>query len=306
MSTAVRPALARRQLCQKLRRARSEAGKTQTEVAEALEWSASKILRIEGGKSAIAVSDLIALISQYPRLQPELEALKALAKAAKAPSLASQYGDALPGVFRDWVEFESASDRILQYEPQVVPGVLQTDDYATSLVGAQVPDRERVSRIVEARIQRSSALVSNDGPAMELLLDETALLRAGDHEDARRGYPILLEQLEHLMKMNTVGRLAAGEKVEEHLNPRISIQIAPLAMGPYAAMRHPFELLEFVEDDSPWMMYFEGPDFDQVFHDKYDEIEKYIDRFNDLKRRIPGPAETNEKIRQIAHGLGNG
>lgn len=291
--------VARRQLRLRLRSARNEAGKTQSEVAAALDWSASKVLRIENGQGAPAVSDVIALISQYPGLASEREELLDLAREGKRPTLASQYSDVFPAPFRDWVEYEAYADSIQQYEPQLIPGVLQTDSYATSLVGAWIYDEERASRIVEARVQRSAPLVGSEGPTMEFIIDETALRRPVSRHDARQGYRETIAQLRYLMKANTKGRHAAGDPIESDLNPRISIQIVPLEMGPYLAMRHPFEIIEFEDEDDPFMMFFEGPEFDQVLRDRYEEIERYIDRFAELKKHLPDARETNGQIEYL-------
>jgi transcriptional regulator with XRE-family HTH domain len=274
--------------------------KTQTEAAEMLDWSPSKILRIENGQSAVAISDLLALLTIYPGLDAERETLLELAREAKRPTLATQFSDVFSPSYREWVEYEAYATTIQQYEPQVVPGMLQTDEYARSIVEANIGnDTARASRIVEARLQRSELLVGSGGPAMEFIIDEVALRRTIDSNDIHRGYPNTIGQLSHLMMMNTRGRQAMGETVEPELNPNISIQIAPFSMGPYLAMRHPFELIEFEDEDDPYMMYFENPDFDQVLRDKYEEIEKYIERFAQLKKRIPSPKETSKQIEFI-------
>lgn len=293
------PAVARRQLRLRLRRARFDARMTQSEVANALEWAPSKILRLENGQNSVSNSDLLALLTQYPDLDREREELLKLAREARRPTFENQYSDVLPDSFRIWVAFEAYADAIQQYEPQVVPGILQTDEYATGLVKAQLDDEVRADRIVEARLQRSEPLVGGDGPIMNFIIDETALIRAADRRDAQRDYPTMIAQLEHLKKLNTIGRQGLGEAIDPDLNPRISIQIVPLTLGPYTAMRHPFELIEFEDEDNPFMMYFEGPDSDQVIRDRYDEIERYINRFSELKRQLADPVDTNAQIDHI-------
>ena len=180
--------------------------------------------------------------------------------------------------------------------------------YSTGIVNANLPnDAERAHRIVEARIQRSEPLVGPGGPSMEFVIDEVALRRAIDDKDGHRGYRYTVEQLTYLMKMNTRGRQAAGEVVEPELNPNVSIQVVPFDMGPYQAMRHPFELIELEgEGDDSHMMYFENPNFDQVVRDKYEEIENFIDRFAQLKKRIPSPKETNKQIEFIIQLIRDG
>jgi transcriptional regulator with XRE-family HTH domain len=289
------PVVARRQLRLALRRARHDESKTQTEVADALDWSPSKLLRIENGQTNPAVSDVIALLSQYPHIEGDRDELLDLAREAKRPTVATQYSDVFSAQFREWLEYEAYANSIRQYEHQYIPGILQTDDYATAVVGSLVEDEQRVSRIVEARVQRSAPLVGSDGPTMEFIIDEAAIRRAVGRQDAQQGYRDTIAQLRYLMRMNTQGRQALGETIEPELNPRVSIQVAPLDMGPYRAMRHPFEIIEFEDEDDAFMMYFEGPE-SQVIRDRYEDIERYVDRFSDLKKRLPDARETNHHI----------
>lgn len=304
MSTKKRGvAVSKRQLRMRLRRARHEAGKTQAEVAEALDWSQSKILRIENGQSLITVSDLIALLTQYPAIAGDSEELIALAKEARKPTVASKYGDdVIMPTFRTWLEHEAYADFIQQYEPLIVPGVLQTDDYATGIVhgllGAEV-DAAFVSRIVRARVERAAALIGDGGPVMEFIVDEAALRRGIGNEDGSRGYRPMIEQLKYLKKMNTIGRIAQNEAIEPELNPSIALQIVPLEQGAYPAMRSPFELIEFEDEEDQYMMYLEDPDGDQIIKDDYDDIIKYVETFGELKKRLPAPSETNQMIDSI-------
>jgi transcriptional regulator with XRE-family HTH domain len=207
MSTRRRgPAVAKRQLRLKLRRARYDADKTQNEVAEALDWSPSKVLRIENGQVTVATSDLMALLTQYPSLASEqVEDLIELARESRRPTVASRYRDVLPAPLLEWLEHEAYASVIRQYETQFVPGVLQTDDYATGIVqgilGAGT-DEERAKRIVAARLERAEPLVGLDGPRMDFIIDEAALRRSVGNEDGSRGHLPMIEQLEYLKRAN--------------------------------------------------------------------------------------------------------
>jgi transcriptional regulator with XRE-family HTH domain len=300
------PVVARRQLRLQLRAARNAAGKTQTEVADALDWSASKVLRIENGQNAPAVSDVIALLSQYPTLESDRESLLELAREAKRPTVASQYSDVISAHFREWIDYEAYADNIRQYESQYIPGILQTDDYAGAVVRSLITDEQRAARITEARGQRAAPLVGSDGPIIEIIVDETALRRAVSRQDGQQGYRATIAQLRYLMKMNTKGRQALGETIEPDINPNVSIQIVPLGFGPYLAMRHPFEIIEFEDEDDPIMMYFETPEFTQVIRDRYEDIERFVDLFADLKKQTPDARETNQHLEFIIKQMEDG
>lgn len=292
--------MARRQLRLKLRRARYEASKTQAEVAEALDWSQSKVLRIENGQSTVATSDVMALLTQYPSLADQTQELIELARESRRPTVASRYEDVMTPQFAQWLEYEAYAARIRQYETTFVPGLLQTDDYATAIVNGALSgdyDEKKKQRIVAARIERSEPLVSAGGPRMDFIVDEAALRRAVGNESGTQGYTAMIEQLRYLQKMNTYGRAARGEAIEPDLNPHISIQIMPLESGVYTAMRGPFELVEFENDEDEAMMYFENPDGDVVIRDNsFEPVTKYLDMFAEMKRRVPPAAETNAQI----------
>jgi transcriptional regulator with XRE-family HTH domain len=303
MTTRTRgPAVAKRQLRLRLRRARTEANLTQNEIAEQLGWSPSKILRLENGQTPFQVSDVLALATLIPQLGDQREELAELARAARKPTLSNRYSDVLTPPFAEWLEHEAYASAIRQYENQFVPGVLQTNDYATGIVvgllGSDAED-DRARRIVDARIERAEPLLSADGPRMEFIIDETALRRAVGNEDGRRGYQPMVEQLHHLKRYNTVGRRAQGEAVDDDINPGISIQVVPSSLGAYAAMRGPFEVVEFPGGDTDPMVYFENPDGDQVVRDRYEDIARYLDLFAELKKTAPAPGKTNSYLDTI-------
>lgn len=294
--------MARRQLRLRLRRARNDANLTQSDIAEKLGWSPSKVLRLENGQTPFQVSDVVALITLYPDLSGERDELTELARDARKPTISSRYSDVLTPQFAEWLEHEAYASVIRQYENQFVPGVLQTDDYATGIVNGLLgkgASEVLASRIVDARIERAEPLLSPDGPKMEFIIDESTLRRAVGNEAGDRGFQSMIEQLHHLKHYNTVGRRAHGEVIEDDLNREISVQIVPSIMGAYAAMRGPFEVVEFPSGDTDPMVYFENPDGDEVVKDQYDDIARYLDLFADLRKTVPGAKETNAYIDAI-------
>ncbi|MBT8226515.1 MAG: helix-turn-helix transcriptional regulator [Dactylosporangium sp.] len=296
--------MARRQLRLKLRRARREANLTQNEVANALDWSASKLLRIENGTSTIAVSDLIALLTQYSGLAPERESLLELARESKSPLLVSRYADVLTPQFSTWLDHEAYADNIRQFEPLIIPGVLQTDEYAAAVVAGLIDresdDRDPV-RIVAARRARIESLIRPSSPKLEFIIDDAAVHRAVGNEDGARGFTLMIDQLRHLKKLNTVGRQASGETIEPDLNPHISVQIVPFLAGAYRAMRGPFEIIELEAsgEEDQFMMYHENPEGDVVIREDYGPIEKHIQVFENLKKILPAPTDTNDHIDRV-------
>jgi transcriptional regulator with XRE-family HTH domain len=296
------PAVAKRQLGLRLRRARLAAKKTQSEVANALDWSASKILRIENGQVAVATSDLMALLTQYNFTEKESAELIELARTSRQSTVSDSYRDVLTSAFADWLEHEAYAVVIQQYETKLIPGVLQTEDYAYALVRALMgkeADEETVNRIVAARLERAKHLTGPDGPAISFIIDESALRRGVGNEHGPYDYAVMIAQLEKLKRMNTRGRRAQQEAIEPDLNPNIGIQIVPFEIGGYQALRGPFELLEFEEPEDDNMVYFENPDGDIVIYDNKSKTARYLDMFTGMNKALSEYAAVNELIDKI-------
>jgi hypothetical protein len=249
----------------------------------------------------------MALGTQYPSLTREqMNELKDLARIARSPNVASRYEDVLTREFKEWLEYEAFARSIRQYETLFVPGVLQTDEYATGIViGLMGVGRtvRRAERIVQARLERAESLVGPDGPAMSFIVDQAALVRAVGNEDGSRGVQTMIDQLTYLKKMNTRGRAALNETIEDDLNPDISLQVVPFSIGAYQALRGPFEIAEFEEESLDSMLYFENPEGDQVIRDNPETLQNYSDLFATIKKRIPGPEETGRILDSIIEQL---
>lgn len=297
------PAVARRQLRRKLREARQNAKKTQADVSNGLDWSPSKVIRVENAQVAVATSDIMALSSFFGVPRAGQVELIELARLARKASPNTTYRDVLTDEFADWLEHEEYASQIRQFETKLVPGVLQTYDYADSIVRALLgpgerDDEKKVGRIVSARMDRSDQLTGADGPPLKFVLDETVIRRGVGNERGSSTYSIMIEQLLRLKELNTRGRRILGEQIEPSLNPDIEIQIIPLDFGAYQALRGPFELLEFDELDDDNMIYFEEPHGDVVIRDTHSETAPYAEMFDEMQRLAPKCTATGSMIDQ--------
>ena len=141
------------------------------------------------------------------------------------------------------------ASEIRSYETKLIPGVLQTDAYATSIVTAYLPHEppSTIERIVQARLLRAEHLLGPAGPKMWFMIDEAALRRGiGNERNGELDFSIMRRVLNNLRHLNTVGRAENGDAIEQSLNPNVSVQIVPFAIGAYTALRGPFEILEFL------------------------------------------------------------
>ena len=208
------PAVARHRLRRALRRAREDRGLTQRQVAESLEWSLSKVNRIEAGDVTISSTDLQALLRLYEITDPDLVAeLLAEARAARQRGWwdRPEYRDHLTSAMIQSIQFEAEATEIRSFQPTVIPGVLQTRAYAAAVIGAwgRLPEADRASRL-EVRARRRDALFSRpEPPEYLLLLDESVMLREVG------GPAAMSEQLYDLVALGRAGR--------------IRVRVAPLA-----------------------------------------------------------------------------
>ncbi len=129
----------RRQLGRYLRRVREEAGITREAAARELEWSVQKLWRIENGAISMRAIDVRNMAELY-RVDSELtQGLMALARETKSRGWWHAYGDAIPSFFELYVGLEGAAEKIRAYEPELIPGLLQTEDYIRRVIQA-APD----------------------------------------------------------------------------------------------------------------------------------------------------------------------
>ncbi|MGC9670361.1 helix-turn-helix domain-containing protein [Planosporangium sp. 12N6] len=220
----------RRQLGRYLRQLREEAQLTVKAAAEELEWSAPKIWRIESGATSMRALDVEAMCKVYGASPEITQVLTGLAKETKAKGWWHSYGDAIPAWFELYVGLESAATRLRQYEPELVPGLLQTEAYATEVFRIDPATSEvDIERGVAVRLERQALLTRKRPPApqVDFVLNEAVLRRPVG------GPAAIADQLRHL---NEVGKLS-----------NVSIRVLPLSTGlHHAAMTGgSFVILDF-------------------------------------------------------------
>ena len=287
MPESFRPAMSRRIIRTTLRNLRSTADETQKQLADALGWSTAKVIRIEGGKTQVAVSDLRAILSHYGiHDEQEIQRLEKIARAAREPTLATKHGAAISKSFAEFLDHEEAARTIRQWEPTLIPGLLQTKEYARAALNnfeeySRAAIRNHVPTDIEARVQlrleRKSLLMQDDGPLAMFIIDESALLRQIGVENGSDG--IMEGQLAHLKEMNEL--------------PNVIIQVMPLSAGAFPPMRGPFVILEF--DDAGSLLYIEHPEGGIIDHDDAPQIASYLE-FYAAMERVATPPEAFGRI----------
>jgi transcriptional regulator with XRE-family HTH domain len=232
--------VARRTLGRRLTRLRVANGKSRREVAEAkLGISEPTLHRIETGKVPVTPANVRALCWLYQADQSITDALAELALGTSQ----EEWWDASP-VIPDWfklyVGLEASASQIRTYDGEIVPGELQTEQYALAVFGAEQPvDDEAANRHVTLRMQRQKTLFARTpGPRMLIVLGEAVLNRPVG------GKAVFDAQLEHLHRTAEAGR--------------VEINVLPFSTGAHAAMAGAFRILDFDDPDDPDTVYLES------------------------------------------------
>ncbi|MGC4768657.1 helix-turn-helix domain-containing protein [Micromonospora sp. DT44] len=217
----------RRQLGRYLKQGREEAGLSLEVAGEALEWSRSTMYRIEGGGSAVKARDVMAMCVLYGMSAEMTSALIALAAETKANGWWHAYGDTLPTWFELYVGMESAASRLRHWEPDSLPGLLQTRAYAEHLLRSHPELKEQeVGRLVELRMERQKILKRRhpEPPRLEVIVDESVL---------RRPFPAMADQLSHLHNQ------VAAEIATIRIVPRVAPPNYALTGGGFVMLEFP-------------------------------------------------------------------
>jgi transcriptional regulator with XRE-family HTH domain len=264
------PEVKRRRLRVALRHERDTANLTQKEAAEALDWSVSKIIRIEQGAVAVTVTDLRALLDIYKVADEKREAeLVELARGSKKQPW-SEYKDVYGYAARTLFGNEAAAKIIYKYEPTFVPGLLQTEEYAIALLKGLGRNEDEIQRMVEVRLGRQELLDRDPPPQLEFILGEAAVSRAVG------GRGVMRHQLEKLKE------LAA--------RPGISLQVLPFSIGAHPRMGEAFTILEFA-DDLDDLLYLEDAGGGSTSREEPELISDYRRDFLTLQALANEPGE---------------
>jgi transcriptional regulator with XRE-family HTH domain len=226
------PSVRARQLAAELRRLREAATLTADEAAGRLDWSPSKMSRLETGQSAVSAGDLRRLLDLYQVSGSYRERLVELGRTADQRGWWDAYSDMLRHSYSALLGLEAVAESERHFAPIVVPGLLQANRYAEELIRSSlvIPSPGEVARLAQARATRQRVLSKEQPLELSTVLDESVLQRQIAGPEAMR------EQLLHLMEMAR--------------RPNIDIQVLPLSAGAHLAVAGVFTILRFQEAQS--------------------------------------------------------
>lgn len=274
------PTIQRRRLGNALKRAREQAGKTQDEAAAVIDAAASKISRLELAQSGLKLTDLNLLLDFYGVTGEQTEWMRDLARSGRQRGRWSGYRTVIPDWFRAYVDLEADASEIRWYQPEVVPGTLQTENYIRAMNATAHPrvTDEEVNRQVTVRLERQ-AILDQPGTTLSFILSESALRRnVGDAT-------IMQEQLTYLAD------------AAERLN--VELQVLPFDAQTFGMAWLGFTILRFDHDAASDVVYLEyWTDADYL--DRPDAVQTYTGLWNRLQAAAMGQVESRRLILGIA------
>ncbi|MFD1148669.1 helix-turn-helix domain-containing protein [Saccharothrix hoggarensis] len=262
------PVTQQRQLRAELRAAREAAKLRQKDAADRLEWSLSKLIRIETGAVGISLTDLRALLQLYGVTdESTVEQLVDMARSGKQQAWWDRYRPRLPQPFVTFLGLEDSTTLIRQFQPLFVPGLLQTEDYARSVVSLYSPDdTDGIERGVEIRMERQDKFYDKGDQQAFFILDESALRR-------QIGTPqVMRKQLVRLKELNRL--------------PFVSIQVIGFDKGLHRGMESAFTVFEFpAGDDQDHAIYIDqaGKSRSILIQNSPEDASRYVEAFIELE-----------------------
>ncbi|CAL9644970.1 hypothetical protein SUDANB105_06452 [Streptomyces sp. enrichment culture] len=281
------PAVRRRKLGAELRALRTNAGLTSGEAARLVGWHQSKVSRIETGASGVKPADVRILLDAYgvrdPRLRELLLALAGSGGGQGRDHWWHAYRGVLPPTYRDFISLESQASAMRTLETSVVPGLLQTPEYARAVTRAAVEglDEDGLDALVEVRLARQDVLRSHPPLRLCAVLDEAVLRREVGGPDVMR------RQLHRLLE---AARL-----------PQVRLQVLPFSAGAHIGVTGPFVVFSFSNTSDLDVVVLDHLT-SSLYLERKEDVEAYTEAFDALRRNALSPEESLDYIAVISDG----
>ncbi|MFJ9247572.1 helix-turn-helix domain-containing protein [Streptomyces sp. NPDC101776] len=284
------PAVRRRKLGAELRTLRAEAGLTSGEAARLVGWHQSKVSRIETGASGVKPPDVRLLLDAYqvgdPQLRDMLLVLAGSDDGGGRHHWWHAYRGVLPPAYRDFISLESQASTIRTLETSVVPGLLQTPEYARAVTRAAVggldndgPDR--LDALVQVRLARQDVLRADPPLALSVVLDEAVVRREVG------GPGVMARQLERLVEA-------------AHL-PQVRLQVLPFAAGAHIGITGPFVIFSFPSTSDLDVVVLDHLT-SSLYLERKEDLEAYSEAFSTLQYHALSPEDSLDYIAGIGDG----
>ena len=281
----VSPTIRRRRLAAELRRLRHDSGLSIEEVADGLGWQPSKLSRVETRQIGISTADVRKLLDLYKVVDREYrDALIDMARRASERGWWQSFGSGVVSTaLSNLIGLETEARTIRSYEPELVPGLLQTEAYARGVMRAWQPawTAADIDRRVEIRLGRQDMLrqPSADSPQVNCVINEAVLRRnVGGNE-------VMHEQVEMLAK--------------ERDPATVTVQVLPFNTGAHPAMSGPFQILTFHDPSDLGVVHLESA-MTAITLERPEEIRRYDEIWGSLQARALSPEDSRVMMRSYA------
>ncbi|MGW1590089.1 helix-turn-helix domain-containing protein [Streptomyces sp. NPDC002386] len=281
------PAVRRRKLGAELRALRTGAGLTSGEAALLVGWHQSKVSRIETGASGVRPADVRLLLDAYEvhdrQLRDMLLMLTGSEDAGGRNRWWHAYRGVLPPTYRDFISLESQASGMRTLETTVVPGLLQTPEYARAVTRAAVEgvDEERLDALVEVRLARQDVLRSEPPLELTAVLDEAVLRREVG------GPEVMARQRERL--------------VEAARLPQVRLQVLPFTAGAHVGLTGPFVIFSFPSTSDLDVVVLDQLT-SSLYLERKEDLMAYAEAFDTLQFHALSPEESSDYIAGIGDG----
>ncbi len=284
MAASPSPTVRRKRLGIELRRLREQASLTCEEVGQRLDCSGTRISRMETGRISVRPGDVRELLEIYGVTGGEADALVQLAREARQKGWWHTYGRVLPPWFEAYVGLEAAAIRFRDFQSMVVPGLLQTEDYARAVLRAapNPGSPEDTDRQVALRMERQAILGQANPPDLWVVLTENIVrVQVG-------GPAVMRSQLRRLID------------VAERSS--VTLQVLPFTTAAHVDPISPFTILEFPDPADPTVVYLEHLT-GSLFLEAAEEVSRYTVVFDHLRAEALGTAPSIDLIARVAAEL---
>ncbi|MFD5800938.1 helix-turn-helix domain-containing protein [Streptomyces sp. NPDC049936] len=268
-------------LGRRLQELRETAGLRREEAAKVLRVAPATVRRMEMAEVSLKIPYVQILLTTYGVASDEVAAFVTLAEEANQPGWWQRYHDVLPDWFSMYVSLEGAARIVRSYEPHFVPGLLQTEDYARSVLEAGTIGNaggDAVERHVSLRMERQRLLDRPDPPHLWVVMDETVLRRPVSVHGR-----VMREQLDKLLEFAS--------------RDRVTLQVAEFEDGPHPGTYAPFTLFRFAEPELPDMVFTEYLT-GALYLDSRPEVSAHLEVLDHMTARAASTQRTEKVLRE--------
>ena len=280
MPVGGKPTVRSRRVGTELRRLREATGVTTAQAAELLSCSPAKISRIENGIVSVRVVDLRLLLDRYGDQDQEHRAyLERLARESNKRGWWQDYDDTIPPYYADFIGLETDASYIKTWEATIVPGLLQTSEYARAVMLANpaMISPDKLENFISIRHERQARLEQGTDVRLDAVIWEAALITTVSSDEVQRG------QLDRLLELMD--------------RPNISVQVLPLEAGDKASMSGSFVMFGFGRERSVSTVFVENLTSSQYL-ERDQELRGYTLVFDALRSAALSSAASAARIRQ--------